>query len=281
MSASKPKQKPNLGVGDVVAQVKAYADRAMQFLFGVEPDWYKQLDLVKNNYRLGLNHFRQGHVHDAMLRLKVVTWLDKGAADPWYYLGRTYLAQGKRALAEQALKQALARKAAYPGVDKILVALPEMFAKEPPAIVLNEVKASDAATLSAIHRDSFIVGWDEKAVTELFTGEGTVAWVTGLAQLPMGMLVARALADEYEIITMAVLPEWRGRGLAKLLLNHVINAAQQKKSKAIFLEVAEDNKPAQDFYQQAGFSVMNRRKDYYRRPGNIYIDALVMRKELA
>jgi ribosomal protein S18 acetylase RimI-like enzyme len=45
-----------------------------------------------------------------------------------------------------------------------------------------------------------------------------------------------------------------------------------------FLEVAEDNIAAQQFYERFDFTQFSRRKKYYQRPDSNRIDAILMRR---
>lgn len=78
----------------------------VQKLFGLTGGWQKQHDIAKNNLELGIRYFKLGHPKDAVFRCKIVTWLEPANADAWYYLGRGYLSDGKRAQAVAALKKA-------------------------------------------------------------------------------------------------------------------------------------------------------------------------------
>ena len=48
----------------------------------------------------------------------------------------------------------------------------------------------------------------------------------------------------------------------------------------MFLEVALDNIPARQLYARAGYSLVGRRKGYYRRPDGSRMDALILFKSL-
>src|SRR5947209_197660 len=88
-----------------------------------------------------------------------------------------------------------------------------------------------------------------------------------------GMVLARVAADEAEILTLAVLPDRRRRGLARALLERTMQAAARRGAGAMFLEVAEANRAARALYEGAGFVEVGRRRGYYRGGG----DALVLR----
>ena len=93
--------------------------------------------------------------------------------------------------------------------------------------------------------------------------------------MPRGFVLVRAVADEAEILTLAVAPTHRQRGIAAALLREAITVLRPGGTKTLFLEVAADNTAALALYAGAGFSPSGRRVGYYARDeGNV--DALMM-----
>lgn len=90
-----------------------------------------------------------------------------------------------------------------------------------------------------------------------------------------GALCASDGADT-DILTIAVVPDFRMRGIARHMLTSLIDWAYSKKSSTIFLEVEKNNLPAQALYISEEFAVILMRPDYY----GAGIDALVMSKVL-
>ena len=87
-----------------------------------------------------------------------------------------------------------------------------------------------------------------------------------------GHAVAWWIADELEIMTLAVAPTSRRTGLGMKLLETLLAA---RKHQNAFLELREGNQPALALYLRAGFEIVGRRKAYYR-DGE---DALIMRRD--
>jgi len=88
-----------------------------------------------------------------------------------------------------------------------------------------------------------------------------------------GFTLSRTILDEEELLLFAVAPEWRGRGLGKMLLRQLIDSAPSRGVKRIFLEM-RDNNPAESLYRQSGFAPIGRRPNYYRMRGGQAIDAI-------
>lgn len=93
-----------------------------------------------------------------------------------------------------------------------------------------------------------------------------LALVAELDQQIAGFLVARRVADEYDIEYIAVLPELQRQGLGGALLGHFVDIAIQENVCEIFLEVRESNTAARALYRKWCFSEAGRRKGYYTDP---------------
>jgi ribosomal-protein-alanine N-acetyltransferase len=85
-----------------------------------------------------------------------------------------------------------------------------------------------------------------------------------------------AEGSDTDILTVAVDPDFRLRGIARHMVTSLIGWANSKKSPTIFLEVEKNNLAAQALYISEGFAVISMRPDYY----GVGIDALVMSKVL-
>ena len=79
-----------------------------------------------------------------------------------------------------------------------------------------------------------------------------------------------------DVLTIAVDPDYRLRGIARHMLTSLIDWAYTKNSPTIFLEVEKNNQPAQALYISEGFEIISMRPDYY----GAGLDALVMSKVL-
>lgn len=82
---------------------------------------------------------------------------------------------------------------------------------------------------------------------------------------------------EADILTVGVVPEQRGKGIAKALMAQITDWAKSQGTTAMMLEVKVDNVEAIGLYESLGYSKLNIRKDYFG-PG---LDAQVMRLELS
>jgi [ribosomal protein S18]-alanine N-acetyltransferase len=96
---------------------------------------------------------------------------------------------------------------------------------------------------------------------------------------PGGFAVGRVAADEAELLTLAVAPEVRRRGLGRRLLAAFEAEARARGARSVVLEVAETNAAARELYGGAGYASAGYRRDYYG-PAGARVGALVLRKPL-
>ena len=80
----------------------------------------------------------------------------------------------------------------------------------------------------------------------------------------IGFLLARTMADEMEILNLAVIPNYRSRGIARRLLDEAL--ARARGVRQCWLEVRASNQPARTFYRAAGFEAVCRRSRYCWNP---------------
>jgi ribosomal-protein-alanine N-acetyltransferase len=97
---------------------------------------------------------------------------------------------------------------------------------------------------------------------------------------PQGFLIGRAVADEAELLTLAVDPDARRQGVARRLMAGFLAQARARGATSVFLEVAADNAPAIALYLASGFSRVACRRGYYRASEGPAVDALIMAQTL-
>ena len=97
-------------------------------------------------------------------------------------------------------------------------------------------------------------------------------------QTVQAFLVARVVADEWELENVAVAINARRKGLGSIILKEFLQIVRQEKSRAVFLEVRESNTGARFFYEKLGFEKSGRRPGYYNHPKD---DAIVYRLDIS
>lgn len=131
-------------------------------------------------------------------------------------------------------------------------------AKLPGGRELVALFKGDVADLALLHAASFDHPWDAAALGDLLAGPGVFAFAA-----PSGFVLARAAGGEAEILTLAVLPSARGKGLGRALMQAAAARAALLGAETLFLEVGTDNPAALALYNGLGLSRVGSRKGYY------------------
>lgn len=152
------------------------------------------------------------------------------------------------------------------------------FARSEP--VVSEAGPRDAAAIAAVHAVSFQRGWSEDEFERLLTDRSVIAHRATNGRTLAGFILSRMAAGEAEILSVAVAPARRGKGLARALLNHHLRRLAGLGNHAVFLEVAKDNAPALNLYRRSGFKEVGQRPGYYQHDKNGAVAALVLRRDL-
>ena len=129
----------------------------------------------------------------------------------------------------------------------------------------------DPERLADLHACAFDAPWDAPAFAALLVQPGVFA-----VERPDGFILMRVVADEAEILTLAVRPSARGKGLGGELTSEGLARAQAMGAERAFLEVAEDNAAARTLYARLGFTEAGRRRAYYAGADGRRRDALVL-----
>lgn len=149
------------------------------------------------------------------------------------------------------------------------------------AALVEPATSADAPRLAQIHGASFHRGWGEAEFEHMLSQPNTLAHRLRWGRRTIGFAISRIGADEAEILSIALDPRFRGRGMSRhLLLIHLGHLAGRG-VRSIFLEVEENNQPARRLYERTGFIVVGGRERYYQQPNGEQLNALLMRRDLS
>lgn len=130
--------------------------------------------------------------------------------------------------------------------------------------------------MAAIHAAAFTLErpWSEKEIRNLLASPHVDVFAED-----GGFALARTVAGESELLTLAVHPEQQGRGIGRKLTRQWLETAKEQAEDA-FLEVSSDNTVARALYQTLDFHESGLRKGYYAREDGLAADAVLMRRRL-
>ena len=105
-----------------------------------------------------------------------------------------------------------------------------------------------------------------------------LAWDGRPAKM-IGFSLFRTVADEAELLLIAVLRDHQRQGIGRRLLDHFMDQARAGGVGRVHLEVRDGN-PAVEMYREAGFAPVGRRRNYYHAPNGKRFDAITLARQL-
>ena len=131
--------------------------------------------------------------------------------------------------------------------------------------MIREMAPADAAAIERVlASDPGASQWSCAEIVLLAKGS-TRVWVAEQAGEIVGAAAARTVADEVEVLNLAVARPWRRRGIGRSLMATALEEAGHAGARRVFLEVRDSNQSARVFYAALGFIQSGRRRAYYAR----------------
>lgn len=135
---------------------------------------------------------------------------------------------------------------------------------------------ADIATLNAIMADAFDPrfgeAWTPSQSLGMIALPGVWFSIAWSGNRPAGFALARAIADEAELLLLAIRPAMRRRGIGTALLRSILADARERDADILHLEVRANNEAVR-LYRNEGFEKIGERRDYYRGKDGKLFDA--------
>jgi ribosomal-protein-alanine N-acetyltransferase len=119
--------------------------------------------------------------------------------------------------------------------------------------------------LAILEESPEAASWSEQSLMQIVSA-ASPAWVAEEAGKVCGFLIGRVVADEFEILNVAVASASRRKGIGSKLVASALDSAKHSKTRRTFLEVRASNTSAIALYTHHGFTQCGRRVQYYRDP---------------
>ncbi|HVU28986.1 MAG TPA: GNAT family N-acetyltransferase [Sphingomicrobium sp.] len=135
--------------------------------------------------------------------------------------------------------------------------------------------------MDAAFGDKFGEAWTRSQLSGILpmTGVSLTLAIETEREAVVGFSLIRTVADESELLLIAVLPSEQGRGIGGLLLDHFLEKGREDGVSRVHLEVRDGN-PAIEMYRAVGFSPVGRRRNYYHAMNGRRFDAITLACEL-
>jgi ribosomal-protein-alanine N-acetyltransferase len=130
-------------------------------------------------------------------------------------------------------------------------------------IEVSSAERADISEIAALAAASFSHPWQAGSFEQELGLDEARLWVAREGAERIGYLAARRIADEVHVLSIAVDPPWRGRGVARALLDTLLREETARGARSALLEVRSSDLLARAFYANAGFVAVGRRPRYY------------------
>ena len=143
--------------------------------------------------------------------------------------------------------------------------------------VIAPASADDTEQVASAEKICFADPWQDADIAYALSGgcyDGVTARIDGTLA---GYGFMLTVADEATLANIAVLPEFRKRGIGRAMALRLLDTCRERGAAVCFLEVRQSNLAARKLYADIGFDEISVRKGYYHNPTE---DAVIMKKEL-
>ncbi len=141
-------------------------------------------------------------------------------------------------------------------------------------IEIRRAFTRDLKDIMDIEEASFTSPWPRDVmVNEITANTFSEVTVALHGKKVVSFMICWVIDCERRLQNIATAPAWRSRGVARMMMNHLLDEAQRAATSVIILEVRELNREARALYSSLGFAQTGRRNGYYSDTGE---DAIIM-----
>ena len=108
--------------------------------------------------------------------------------------------------------------------------------------------------------------WSAEGLTGIYEQHTSCFLLARQDEQIVGVISGREIMDQGEILNLAVIPKYRRQGVARMLVQALLEVFRREHVVEVFLEVRESNGTAIAFYESLGFGEVGRRPRYYQNP---------------
>ena len=140
-------------------------------------------------------------------------------------------------------------------------------------IQITPMNEENYKSVAAIEAECFSQPWSEKTFFEELSNPNAHTYLASENGEPAGFLSVWEVCGEVSVNNIAVLEKFRRRGIARALLQKMLDELSSADS--VTLEVRKSNASAAALYHSFGFEQVGVRKNFYSQPTE---DAILMTK---
>lgn len=140
----------------------------------------------------------------------------------------------------------------------------------------QKMEEDHVVQVAELEKLCFTDPWSEKSVASELKNPLSLWLVAMEGECLAGYVGSQSVEGEADMMNVAVHPDFRRKGVAKMLILKLVEALKDSGVHSLTLEVRTSNENAIALYEKLEFKIVGRRPSYYRHPKE---DALILRKE--
>ncbi|MGP4713767.1 MULTISPECIES: ribosomal protein S18-alanine N-acetyltransferase [unclassified Psychrobacter] len=148
--------------------------------------------------------------------------------------------------------------------------------------LLNKESSNPQSIIQAVANIETIIqprdAWDYQTLVDLLSQDSIDLLVVRQNDTIIGYCLYQVIFEQSEILRIGTHPDYQRQGVASQLFTALHTVLISKDAQQLMLEVRADNDAAIALYEQQGFEVIHRRKDYYTEVHRVSVDALIMQR---
>ena len=145
------------------------------------------------------------------------------------------------------------------------------------AFHIRDIREADIEKIHRLEKKAFSDPWGIHGLKESLGQSYTKLFGAWEKEELLGYAIVYFMADEGELVRIAVDPCCRRRGVASHLLEELLRVCRENGVKRVLLDVRESNEAAIKLYERMGFKADGMRKNFYTKPDE---DAVLMSLEV-
>lgn len=144
-------------------------------------------------------------------------------------------------------------------------------------IEIRSLNFNDLDAVTLIEKTCFSLPWSEESFVNELVNQLAYYQCATIDGNVVGYMGMWKICDEGHVTNVAVLPEFRKKGIASLLISKMIDVCKCSEINSMTLEVRESNYDAIRVYEKFGFKSLGIRPNYYQKPNE---NAIIMWKNI-
>ncbi len=133
-------------------------------------------------------------------------------------------------------------------------------------MIIRKMTNANISIAAEIEKKCFVHPWSEQSIESEFSRENSIFLMAFEEETPVGYVGLSVVLDEGYIGNLAVVEDYRRKGIGKALMLELINECKTLDLAFVTLEVRVSNEPAVKLYESLGFTQVGCRKNYYKDP---------------